>query len=360
MLDIAPHYWTPIFYNFLGIFCFIKSFQTLHYGLRVKMYSWKFMTFLVFISVWLFLGFRPLQGGGFGDMYIYLSDFNKFKQNIIVESNRDFLWRKYMQYSSQLLSPRYFILLSAFLYVYPLYKGSIALSKRYGFYMFLMIVASFTFWPYGTNGMRNGIATSFFFLAITGDFKLTLRLCLMLVAYLIHGSMILPIMAYLGSFLVKDVKFYFYGWLASIFISLVAGGFLQTLFYGFSFLDNRVDYLVQGNINNDTFRYTGFRWDFVLFSASAVYASYRYVYILRFKDMVYNTLLKIFLFTNSFWILIIRANFSNRFAYLSWFLMASILFYPLLNQNFSNKRSLYYGSISLVYVGFTYIMYLIS
>ena len=36
----------------------------------------------------------------------------------------------------------------------------------------------------------------------------------------------------------------------------------------------------------------------------------------------------IYLTANAFWILVIRSSFSNRFAYLSWFLMAIIIFYP--------------------------------
>ena len=36
------------------------------------------------------------------------------------------------------------------------------------------------------------------------------------------------------------------------------------------------------------------------------------------------------MYANAFWIMVIRAEFSNRFAYLSWFLYPIVLAYPLL------------------------------
>jgi hypothetical protein len=63
---------------------------------------------------------------------------------------------------------------------------------------------------------------------------------------------------------------------------------------------------------------------------------------------------------NTFWILVIRANFSNRFAYLSWFLMAIVIAYPLLKVKFWDDHYKNVGRIFLAYYLFTYFMFLKS
>lgn len=58
-----------------------------------------------------------------------------------------------------------------------------------------------------------------------------------------------------------------------------------------------------------------------------------------------------------FWVLVIRANFSDRFAYLSWFMYALVMMYPLLESpdSFNNVRQKIFGLY--LYNLFTYFMY---
>ncbi|MGL5894200.1 MAG: EpsG family protein, partial [Bacteroidales bacterium] len=42
--------------------------------------------------------------------------------------------------------------------------------------------------------------------------------------------------------------------------------------------------------------------------------------------------------TNGFWILVIRASFSNRFAQISWFIMPLVLIYPFYKHLFWSER----------------------
>ena len=360
MLDIGPQYWTPIFHNILLIVCLITSIKV--YYVKIADYGKRsgVPLFFFFICVFLFLGLRPLEGGGFGDMYIYLSDFRKYKQNIFSGTRSDYLWHRYMDISSKLFSERGFIMSCAFLYVYPLYRSSEMLVGRTRVLLFLMLIASFSFWPYGTNGMRNGIATSLFLWAIAANNWKVLRWGLIICSFMIHGSIIIPIIGYLVSFRFKELKYYFIWWLFTIVISLSLGGFVEAFIYNLGYQDERMNYLVQGNINDDSFRYTGFRWDFLLYSASGVYAGYRYVIRLGYSDENYERFLKIFLVANGLWILVIRANFSNRFAYLSWFLMAIVIFLPILKVRLFTNQSLWLSLVTIAYAGFTYIMYLIS
>jgi len=117
-----------------------------------------------------------------------------------------------------------------------------------------------------------------------------------------------------------------------------------------------VSYLTQGNINGDNFSSTGFRWDFLLYSSAAVYASYYFIYQRNFVDNAYFRLVNIYLTTNAFWILVIQANFSNRFAYLSWFIMGIIICYPLLKELVLRNQNKKTGYIMLAYFSFTFLM----
>ena len=52
---------------------------------------------------------------------------------------------------------------------------------------------------------------------------------------------------------------------------------------------------------------------------------YNHIFVKKFDDKLYKQLFAIYLIVNGFWVLIIRANFNNRFAYLSWFMLAIII-----------------------------------
>lgn len=54
-----------------------------------------------------------------------------------------------------------------------------------------------------------------------------------------------------------------------------------------------------------------------------------------------------YLLSNTFWILVIRANFSDRFAYLSWFIYSIVLLYPLVTHSIVKRQGLWIGTIFL-------------
>ena len=59
---------------------------------------------------------------------------------------------------------------------------------------------------------------------------------------------------------------------------------------------------------------------------------------------------------NAFWIMVIRSAFSNRFAYLSWFIYPIVIAYPLVNLRVWDDQDRKTGWILLSYVGFTAVM----
>jgi hypothetical protein len=64
-----------------------------------------------------------------------------------------------------------------------------------------------------------------------------------------------------------------------------------------------------------------------------------------------------YLLANSLWILLIEANFSNRFAYLSWFMMPWVLLYPFVPGKIVGRpRTRLIAGILCAQYLFTYVM----
>lgn len=303
----------------------------------------------------LYMGLRPISGF-FGDMgayakyfEVYLSGYNgKFEQD------PGFDW--FMRNTATFLNVDFFFLLVAFIYVYAHYWASKRFFSSYWYYGFSIFIASFSFWSYGTNGIRNGLAAALVLLAFSFERKKIIAIALALVAVSFHKSMLLPVIAYSLTFINNNSKNYFMVWILCIPISLVAGGAFELLFATLGFDDQRLSYLTDGNVNDDDFSSTGFRWDFLVYSTTAVAAGFYFVVKKQFKDVLYQRLLNVYLLSNAFWILVIRANFSNRFAYLSWFMMGLIIIYPFLKGNFMKDQPKVLGWVLLLYFLFTFVL----
>ena len=105
------------------------------------------------------------------------------------------------------------------------------------------------------------------------------------------------------------------------------------------------------------FSHTGFRWDFLLYSMMPIVLGY-YVVIKRgIQDRTYTILLNTYTLANAFWVMVIRANYSNRFAYLSWFMYPIVLAYPLLRLDvWGDMQGKRLKQIMLAHIGFTWFM----
>ena len=173
-----------------------------------------------------------------------------------------------------------------------------------------------------------------------------------------HKTTILPIAAFILTYFYNNPKVYFKAWLACIPISLILGNIFIIIFSSLGFGgDDRLSGYLTSQQEEGTFSSTGFRWDFLFHSGFAVFAGWYFVIKKNFKDKMYNQLLNTYLICNGFWILIIKANFSNRFAYLSWFMMALVIIYPLLKEKFFINQHVMIGKVVVIYFSFTYLMY---
>lgn len=313
--------------------------------------------FLIFII--LYLGTRPVSYH-FGDMLTYSKFYNRIVAGETPVVKKDHLFNYFLVTSTKLMTNRTFFFLCAVIYIIPCYIFSRKYCGSYWYFVFFIFVGSYMFWPFGTNGIRNGLGTSLFILALCYYDRKILMYALMALAFGMHSSIIIPIAAFAVSAVYKNPKVYLYIWLSAIPLSLIGGGFWESFFGGLGFGDDTraEDYLTKGNVNNDNFAYTGFRWDFLFYSSFAVFAGWYYIFKKQVTDKYYIHLWGVYMIANAFWILVIRANFSNRFAYLSWFLMAPIIAYPLLRYKMFPNQYRVVGAVISIYYLFTYFMFI--
>lgn len=364
MFDWVPlPIYTNVFLHLMMAVSMIVSINAFSTNLYIqnKFSEVRNMGVFLFIFITLYMGLRPISVRYFGDMAIYNQTYLKYQKGNPVKVGGDWLFDNFMWVSSQIMTNKTFFLVVAILYIVPLYLFSKKHFKKYWAFCFILFVGSFSFWPYGTNGLRNGIATSLFIwgLVYYKDRK-TLMYTFFGMAFFMHASLIIPISAFIASyFLFKKPKLIFYIWFLAIPLSLAGGSSWSSLFEGLGILDDRTEgYLVGTEDSLEQFSQTGFRWDFLLYSATGIYAGYYFIIKKKLKDTFYIHLFGIYAIANAFWVLVITAAFSNRFAYLSWFLLAPVIIYPLCKYNIVKNQNKVLGAIVFLYFLFTYIMLL--
>ncbi len=363
MFDFIPiQYYSNIYYHVMFLISVGILLYSLSYDVKdvVSLNIIQTLGFGFLIVFTLYIGLRPVSTF-FGDMGSYNSAFVKIQKGIPIVIKSDYAFNYFLLACTKIMSSQSFFLLVDILYILPCYWFSRLYFKRYWFFAIFMFAGSFSFWSYGTNGIRNGLATAFF---ITGlcfyERKKIFMYVFFLLSFFIHSSLIIPIAAFITSGIYKNPRLYLYIWLASIPLSLVGGSFWESFFGSIGFEDRTSGYLTGGEEFKEQFSQTGFRWDFVLYSASGIFAGYYYIFKRKINDNFYTHLFGIYAIANAFWILVIRANFSNRFAYLSWFLMAAVIAYPMFRYRIWNDHNKVFGWIVFLYYLFTYIMFLKS
>jgi hypothetical protein len=356
---VALENYHVVFYNLLllvVILVFAQSFST-PISNKNNLSTKAVLSFLVMTFAIFYIGFRPISFT-FADMAVYAQVYQAYQEGAPLVTDKDVLFEVFMRTCAQIIPVSFFFLLCAFIYIMPMYLFAKKKLNNYWPYCFLMLVLSFSFWAYGTNGVRNGIATSLFLLALSRNNKINIAIWMVL-AVLIHQSLIVPAIAYIITLFYKNTKIILTGWLLTIPLSIAFGGVWENLFMSVGFIDSdRVVGYLSGSeqyLDGVVEVQTGFRWDFLLYSASGVLAGWYFIVKKKFEDLFYQQLFATYLIANGLWVLVIRANFSNRIAYLSWFLLGAVIIYPLLKNKILNQQHQRVGGIILIYFLFTYV-----
>ena len=359
---MSPELYQPVFMYCVLLLCVIMAYRYLSspdYSLQEKQgphIVWVILICLV-LSFW--LGSRP-NSILFGDTSTYKRAYEALETNF-VEINWSEEWvfqwigvtcKKFSLEATDYLVVMYFLYVFSALWAV---KKFMPLNPMLGM---LFVFASLSYFTYGVNGVRNGVACHIMLLsfAFLLESKLTIGILLSLVAFGIHRSTILPIVGiFTAMYLVRDAKYGIMFWLASIVISLIARDLMIDLFASLGF-DDRMSSYTSADRDMTGFSHSGFRWDFLLYSSMPIVLGWYVVIERKLVDNWYNALLVTYCLANAFWVMVIEAAFSNRFAYLSWFMYPILIAYPLVNMPIWEEQDKMTGRILMAYVGFTVFM----
>lgn len=317
--------------------------------------------FILAVLIIIYMGSRPIHYV-FGDTVNYAASFERYSGTSFVwQWEGEWLFHNLMHWFARNSNVHLFFLVCSVFYVLPLWIAMHRMFKNYSYIPFLVIIGMFTFWQYGVNGVRNGIGASLIILAMTYVNNIPIMLFLCFLATGFHSSVFLMIGAGIFAWFIKNSYYYLAGWIACIFLSYFFGNTIQSFLAGLGIGGEDERFTTYLTIDVEQFaRYeltvlrTGFRWDFLAYSSMAVGVGWYFIFKRKFQDEYYHWIYNTFLITNAFWVLIIRAAFSNRFAQISWFIMPIVLIYPFMKKRFWLNHEKMLGYAILVFYAFAF------
>ncbi|MCQ2267583.1 MAG: EpsG family protein [Bacteroidaceae bacterium] len=315
---------------------------------------------MIAVFIILYMGLRPINKE-FGDTINYYREFQIYARDNAVftwEWNTEWLYYNMLHWFSKNGDIHTLFFISAFVYVGSLWLACVRIFKNYYYIPFLVIISMFTFWSYGVNGIRNGLGASIFILALTYANNIPLMLSLILIAVGCHTSVMLMVAAAILAWFEKRTNIYLIGWFLCVVLSYIAGNSIQNYLANMNIFhsdDRFSDYLTGANqVGEKVQLLMTFRWDFLIYSLIGVLVGYYFIKRKNYKDEFYGWLFHIYLTTNAFWVLIIRANYSNRFAQISWFILPLVFIYPFIKKRFWSNHEKMLGFAILIFYAFTF------
>lgn len=371
LAPIAQLYY-PIYW-FIVLLMTINHFQmvskTGKYNIMEKMYSYRpIVLFSIFFVI--FYGLRPVVYGlgiYFGDTNNYAGVYEQLKYTGDFMENygaadSDWLFYLIEKICSQIMDVHLWLLLMMVLYIVPMYEGCKRIDIRHGALLMLFCLGSFQFYPFAVNGVRNGIACSLiiYVAALLCDKKILFAAIISYLAIGFHKSAVLPAGAMFFTYFISKPKYMFITWFVAIVISLAVGEYIDNALTLLSY-DERLANNLQNDDADGLILEHRFRWDFLLYSSMPIILAAYTIFKRKLYNKTYLILLGTYMYANSFWVLAIRAIFSNRIAYLSWFIYPIVLAYPLLNfPVFKHQHSKKTAMILLAHFGFTTVLWLLG
>lgn len=246
----------------------------------------------------------------------------------------------------------YFAIL-AMIYLYGYSKFIKHFFKRdFRFIVIICTISALGFYGYGTNTIRQGLALSIFLLSLVYFDNKMKYIAFSVLAILFHKSLVLSVFAFwfVNRYNIKNNFIYF--WFLCLAITIVAGNTVGALLGDVLVSgDNRMEGYLQGT--TETYQ-AGFRLNFLVYSVLPI------MYGIKIKSQIndefYNKILSFYIIMNAIWLLMISIPFTDRFAYLSWFLIPFILLYPLAQKQIFRKQNDIIALILLFLSSITFIL----
>lgn len=332
-----------------GSFALIMLFSIYLFKKREWEYidsKYRFATLTVILLI-VFFGTFPYEYAA--DRLRYVRELT----NLTTTYKGDPVWWFYTMVCGKFLSGYAWLILTAAIYVLGFYYYSKEKHEGLACVMMMGFLGFLFFKAYAVNTMRAGIASAIIFYALTlYEKNLKVFLLLLFVAINTHFSVTLTVAALLLSRYYQNTRIYFFFWVLCVPISYFSGTYFQQLFEPFlaDYSEKATGYLIQADQ-----RYkSGFRWDFVFYSVMPVVMGYYYIFKKQIEDTFYLNIFNSYLIANAFWILVIRANFSDRMAYLSWMFVPILLLYPVLKYEVWERQNVKIACILIAQELFTF------
>lgn len=300
----------------------------------INSYSKSNANLLIAAILVLLIGTRPVQVGSDTTQYIQ-------EYGYLLNNEWSFVWNTenklfdnlFALFASFGLSIRCFFLFVAAIYFFCMNITCRKVFPENQEIAFVSCLVAFSTFSYGTDGIKAGVGAAVFLVAVAYHERFWFSFLLAFVSIGLHHSMFLAVIAYALARCVTNMKLYYLGWLMSVLIAAAHIGFFQTFFARF------VSDKAQGYLLGKSFL-TGFRPDFILYSSIPVLIGYLMCFKRNLIDAGYELWLRIYLTTNSVWMLCMYASYTNRIAYISWSMYPIVLLYPYyrLNEGSINTR----------------------
>lgn len=345
-------------YIFLS-FCMVITLLYLIIGKQDKKLPWTNSVLSQMLVILLAFIFGLSKVDIYGDKWVYKNAFESINASELKDA-KDIGWFYYTKFIKGFTSSSdFYFVLTALVYTAGyLFFSSKFFFKEYQWYFLIATVLSFGFSAYAVNTIRSGFALSLLLVAICFYKKPIMFVLFAFLAVSCHKSMLLPAVAFGLTYFYNQPKFFFYFWFLCLIISFVnVSAITNVLTPLLAGEDDRLQsYFDLGNSDSKRYK-SGFRWDFIFYSAIPLFVASFYVFKLKVQDLFYNRLLSTYLLSNAVWLLVIRMAFTDRVATLSWFLIPSLLLYPLLKYKLALNQRNWVFFVLLGIFAFTSFMY---
>lgn len=347
------------------IFCVLITKDDCQYFKKV---DFKLLVIALCVFFVLFFGFRPTRyfnESNDTNLYTIMFDYVKTGHwNDGLEKLGDPFFRFVELLCVKFTDVTGWYIVVAVFYIGGMAYASFSLFPRHGIIAILFFITSFSFMSFGGNGIRNGMASSIAlvgltFLAKYADFKNYINLIfgagILILSYYTHRSMSLVFLSSLiALFVSKNVKANLLVWFICVALSAIYGDYMTRFISSLSG-DERMIYYGNAVVDSSLFSRTGFRWDFILYSSLPIILAVWTAFFGKPTDNKYNFLINTYILSNAAWVLVNQIAYSNRFAYLSWFMMPLVLAYPLSNIQLVKHQSLLCGLFLFIQLAILYV-----
>ncbi len=373
MIEIIPvQYYVRVFYVTLFVISLITGLYYSNSNTQKKLLTHYsiVLPFLLTILLTIFLGLRPASWT-FGDMMMYNHRWNVIEvssNEVHYDFNKEWFFSYVLNTCKIFFSNgQYWFLVVEIFYIGCQFWSCKRLLWENVWMAIMFVFFSYQFFTFGTNGIRNGMGAALMMLSIAyfcdrNNVGYIVGFLLFLLAMGCHRSVMIPMAALMTSlFVIKDIKKAVAVWLVCIFLSFFFGQFFVNFFASLGFDDRMNSYATDSERESTMsgFSHSGFRWDFLLYSAMPVWIAW-YVEYKGIKDKTFTLLANTYIIANSFWVLVCRVSFSNRFAYLSWFMYALVIAYAVIRVPIWNDQDRKAGRILIAHSAFTMIMWVLG